>query len=209
VSINQRHKNGLSMKSQAQEPEDGVLSEEERLQVLTKAGKRNRLFILALAGVLGSLMLVSVGLNIYSVFSPGDQPRIQTLEKRVVQLEQQLSEQQIALNNQEELLASQQASKLTGLFERVENPDSIAQVSKVLQAQERDYQQVMQGLKAGMLDLANMLPGSRSWLAYYNEMIDHAQLNSRKRIEEIQAWSDKAQQPAPAAKPPGKAVDSP
>lgn len=195
------------MKSETQEPEGGALSEEERLQLLTTAGKRNRLFILALAGVLGSLMLVSVGLNIHSVFSAGDGPRIQALEKKLLQLEQQLAVQQTALSNQEELLASQQASQLTGMFERVENPDTIAEVSKVLQAQERDYQQVMQGLKAGMRDLANMLPGSRSWLADYNEMIDRAELNSRQRREEIQAWSEKAQQPAPAAKPPGTSVD--
>jgi hypothetical protein len=195
------------MKSETQESEGGALSEEERLQLLTTAGKRNRLFILALAGVLGSLMLVSVGLNIHSVFSVGDGPRIQALEKQLLQLEQQLAVQQTALSNQEELLASQQASQLTGMFERVENPDTIAEVSKVLQAQERDYQQVMQGLKAGMRDLANMLPGSRSWLADYNEMIDRADLNSRQRREEIQAWSEKAQQPAPAAKPPGTSVD--
>ena len=195
------------MKSETQESEGGALSEEERLQLLTTAGKRNRLFILALAGVWGSVMLVSVGMNLYSMFSAGDGPRIQALEKQLQQLEQQLAVQQTALNNQEELLASQQASQLTGLFERAENPDTIAEVSKVLQAQERDYQQVMQGLKAGMRDLANMLPGSRSWLADYNEMIDRAELNSRQRREEIQAWSEKAQQPAPAAKPPGASVD--
>lgn len=193
------------MKSQAQESDDGVLSEEERLQLLTKAGQRNRLFILALAGVLGTLMLVSVGLNIHNLFSAGDAPRIEALEKQVKRLEEQLKVQQSALNNQEELLASQQASQLTGLFERAENPNSIAQVSQVLRAQERDYQQVMNGLKAGMRDLANMLPGSRSWLADYNEMIDRALLNSRKRSEEIEAWRDKAQQAAPAAKPPGSA----
>ncbi len=191
------------MKSQAQESEDGVLSEEERLQLLTRAGQRNRLFLLALGGVLGSLMLLSVGLNLYGLFSVGDEPRIQALEQQVQRLEQQLQVQQSTLSNQEELLASQQASQLTGLFERAENPDSIAQVSKVLQAQERDYQQVMQGLKAGMRDLADMLPGSRSWLADYNEMIDRAQLNSRKRSEEIQAWSDKARQPPGAAVDPG------
>ena len=195
------------MKSQAQESEDGVLSEEQRLQLLTAVGKRNRLFILVLAGVLGTLMLGSVGLNIHSALSAGDEPRIGALEQQVRRLEEQLQVQQSALSNQEELLASQQASQLTGLFERAENPDSIAQVSKVLQAQERDYQQVMQGLKAGMRDLANMLPGSRSWLAHYEEAIDRAQLNSRQRSEDIQAWSDKAQQPAPAAKPPGTSVD--
>lgn len=193
------------MKSEAQESDDSVLSEEERLQLLTKAGQRNRLFILALAGVLGTLMLVSVGLNFHSLFSAGDEPRIEALEKQIKQLDERLKVQQSALNNQEELLASQQASQLTGLFERAENPNSVAQVSQVLRAQERDYQQVMNGLKAGMRDLANMLPGSRSWLADYNEMIDRALLNSRKRSEEVQAWSDKAQLPAPAAELPGSA----
>ncbi|MGE6793835.1 hypothetical protein ACQKFS_17650 [Pseudomonas guineae] len=195
------------MNSSAQESENDVLSEEQRLQLLTTAGKRNRLFIIGVAVLLGTLMLISSGLNIYSLFSANDAPRIEALEKQVIKLEQRLLVQQTALSNQEALLASQQASQLTGLFERAENPDSIAEVSKVLQDQERDYQQVMQGLKVGMRDLANMLPGSRSWLADYQEVIDRAQLNSRKRSEEIQAWSDKAVQPVPAAKPPGTAVD--
>jgi len=195
------------MKSQTQETEEGAISEEERLQLLTTAGKRNRLFILALAGVLGGLMLVSIGLNIYSALSADETPRIQTLEQQVLKLKQQLAVQQTTLNNQEELLASQQAAKLSSLFERVESPDSIAEVSKVLRAQERDYQQVMQGLKAGMRDLANMLPGSRSWLVHYEEAIDRAQLNSRQRSEEIQAWSDKAQQPTLQPKPAGSAVN--
>lgn len=195
------------MKSPTQASEDGVISEEQRLQLLTAAGKRNRLFIIGVAALLGTLMLISAGLNIYSLFSADDASRIEALEQQVLTLEQRLTVQQTALSNLEALLASQQASQLTGLFERAENPDSIVQVSKVLQAQERDYQQVMQGLKVGMRDLANMLPGSRSWLADYQEVIDRAQLNSRKRSEEIQAWSDKALQLVPAAKPPGTTVD--
>ncbi|MDX1297927.1 MAG: hypothetical protein R3260_06755 [Pseudomonas sp.] len=195
------------MKSSAQEPEDGVLSEEQRLQLLASAGKRNRLFIIGLAVLLGSLMLISVGLNRYSLFSTDDEPRLEALEQQVIKLEKRLLVQQTALSNQEALVASQQAAQLNALFERTENPDSIAQVSQVLQAQERDYQQVMQGLKVGMRDLANMLPGSRSWLADYQEMIDRAQLNSRQRSEEIRAWSEKARQPVPAAEPPGAVVD--
>ena len=191
------------MKSHTQDSGDTVLSEDERLQLLTKAGQRNRLFIFGLAGVLGSLMLVSSGLNVYSLVSSTGDSRVVALEKQVKRLEQQLATQQTTLQHQDELLASHQATRLTGLFERVENPDSIAQVSKVLQSQERDYQVVMQGLKAGMRDLANMLPGSRSWLADYDEVIERAQLNSRARAAAIQAWSDKASEvPAEPAKAP-------
>ena len=191
------------MKSQAEEVEGGSLNEEQRLQLLTNAGRRNRLFIFGLAGVLGSLMLVSAGLNVYSLLSSTDDARMVALEKQVKHLEQQVATQQATLQHQDELLASHQATRLTGLFERVENPDSIAQVSKVLQSQERDYQVVMQGLKAGMRDLANMLPGSRSWLADYDEVIERAQLNSRARAEAIQAWSDKANEvPAEPIKVP-------
>ncbi|MGB4072464.1 hypothetical protein [Pseudomonas sp.] len=191
------------MKSQTEEVEGGSLSEEQRLQLLTKAGRRNRLFIFGLAGVLGSLMLVSAGLNVYSLLSSADDSRVVALEKQVKRLEQQVATQQTTLQHQDELLASHQATRLTGLFERTENPDSIAQVSKVLQSQERDYQVVMQGLKAGMRDLANMLPGSRSWLADYDEVIERAQLNSRARAAAIQAWSDKASEvPAEPPKAP-------
>lgn len=183
------------MKSQTEDLADGSLSEEQRLDLLASAGRRNRLVIFILAAVLGSLMLLSAGLNIYGLLRAGDEPRVAALEKQVAGLQRQLAAQQEALSHQEELLASQQANQLTGLFERSENPDNVAEVSKVLQAQEADYQQVMQGLKAGMAELANMLPGSRSWLSFYNEAIDRAQTNSRKRTEEIRAWADKAKQP--------------
>lgn len=183
------------MKSQTEDIEGSSLSEEQRLQLLTSAGRRNRLIIFALAAVLGSLMLLSAGLNLYGLMGSGDAARVEALEQQVARLEQQLATQQTALSNQEELFASQQANQLTGMFERAENPDSIAEVSKVLQAQESDYQQVMQGLKAGMAELANMLPGSRSWLSFYTEAIDRAQQNSRKRTEAIRAWAEKAKQP--------------
>ena len=77
------------MKSQTEEVEGGSLSEEQRLQLLTKAGRRNRLFIFGLAGVLGCLMLVSAGLNIYSLVSSTDDARMVALEKQVKRLEQQ------------------------------------------------------------------------------------------------------------------------
>lgn len=185
------------MNKQSEETSDDALSEEQRLQLLTRAGQRNRLVIFVLAGVLGSLMLLSAGLNLYGVLGAGDDSRVVALERQVARLEKQLAVQQVALSNQEELLASQQSRQLTGLFERAEHPDSIAQVSKVLQAQETDYQAVLQGLKVGMADLANMLPGSRSWLNLYNEPIDRALLNSRQRSEEIQAWAEQAAQAQP------------
>lgn len=184
------------MKSQMEDSEDGLLSEEQRLQLLTNAGRRNRLVMFALAAVLGSLMLLSAGLNLYGLLGSDDAVRVEALEQQVARLEQRLAAQQTALEHQEELLASQQANQLTGMFERVENPDNIAEVSKVLQAQEADYQQVLLGLKAGMAELANMMPGSRSWLSFYTEALERARMNSRKRSESIQAWSENARQPA-------------
>jgi hypothetical protein len=185
------------MKSSEQEESGDALSEEQRLQLLTQAGRRNRMFIMALAGVLGTLMLVSVGFNFYNLFASVDESRIEALEQQVKSLQEQVVGQQQSLSHHEELLASQQANQLTGLFERAENPDSIAEVSQVLQAQEADYQTVLLGLRAGMADLANMLPGSRSWLNLYNESIDRSLLNSRQRREQIQAWGDKAGQGKP------------
>lgn len=185
------------MNKQSEETSDDALTDEQRLQLLTRAGQRNRLVIFVLASVLGSLMLLSAGLNLYGVLGAGDDSRVVALERQVARLEKQLAVQQVALSNQEELLASQQSQKLTGLFERAEHPDSIAEVSKVLQAQEADYQAVLQGLKVGMADLANMLPGSRSWLNLYYEPIDRALLNSRQRSEEIQAWAEQAAQGQP------------
>ncbi len=84
----------------------------------------------------------------------------------------------------------------------VDDKSTAGRVAQVLQAQEKDYQQVMDGLKGGMRDLANMLPGSRSWLSDYSEAIDQAQASSRKRASELQKWALESQNPLPSTPTP-------
>ncbi|MCU1719195.1 hypothetical protein [Pseudomonas sp. 5P_3.1_Bac2] len=180
------------MNSREQQPQDGELSEQQRLDLLTAAGQRNRRFILGLSVALGSLMLVSVGFNFYHLWRADEGAQLHSLQQQVQRLEHQLVEQQLALTHQEQLAASQQARQVEAQLFKLENPDTIAQVSQVLQAQEQDYQQVLDGLRLGMRDLANMLAGSRSWLADYTEVIDRAQASSKKRSAAIKAWGEKA-----------------
>lgn len=180
------------MNSREEQPQDGELSEQQSLDLLTAAGQRNRRFILGLSAGLGSLMLLSVGFNFYHLWRADDGAQLHSLQQQVQRLEQQLLEQQLTLTHQEQLLASQQASTVQAQLTKLEHPDSIAEVSQVLQAQEQDYQQVLDGLRLGMRDLSLMLAGSRSWLADYSEVIDRAQASSKKRSAAIKAWGEKA-----------------
>ena len=94
------------------------------------------------------------------------------------------------------LEASLQEARLQQVFSLAEHPDSIAQVAQVLQAQERDYRQALQALKRGMRDLANMLPGSRSWLSDYEETLQQTLEHSQQRSENLLLWAEQARQAA-------------
>lgn len=100
------------------------------------------------------------------------------------------------LDEQQTLLASLQEARLQQVFSLAEHPDSIAQVAQVLQAQERDYRQALQALKRGMRDLANMLPGSRSWLSDYEETLQQTLEHSQQRSENLLLWAEQARQAA-------------
>ncbi len=67
-------------------------------------------------------------------------------------------------------------------------------MGRTLLGQEQSYQQSLAALKNGMRDLADMVPGSRSWLDDYNEEIDKAVNASMQRVKAIQQWGSKLPQ---------------
>ena len=177
-------------------------AEQQRIDLLEQAARRNRLFLLGLSAALGSLMLGSVLFNLIHLLGDDSQATLQAQARQIASLEKQVQSQAQRLDEQQTLLASLQEARLQQVFSLAEHPDSIAQVAQVLQAQERDYRQALQALKRGMRDLANMLPGSRSWLSDYSEAIDQAQASSRKRASELQKWALESQNPLPSTPTP-------
>src|SRR5690554_7764577 len=69
---------------------------------------------------------------------------------------------------------------------RLELDNSQASVFKALFfEQEENYQLHLHALKQGMRDLANMVPGSRTWLEIYNEKMDAALARSRSEERRV------------------------
>lgn len=180
------------MKEQ-EEASDSSLSEEERIELLEHEEKSDRIWLWVVSLVGGFALLVWLVMSLISSLSDESEvlsvDNVQAMEQRVVTLEKSVERLERLVAMQDEQLASLKANQFTGLHSVVDDKSTAGRVAQVLQAQEKDYQQVMDGLKSGMRDLANMLPGSRSWLSDYSEAIDQAQASSRKRVTELQKWS--------------------
>lgn len=176
-----------------QEPaQETTLSEEQRLEVLEHEEKSDRIWLWVVSLVGGLALLVWLVMGLISGLGEEDEvlsvDNVQAMEKRVASLESSVQRLERLVAMQDEQLATLKANQFTGLHTVTEDKSTVGRVAVVLQAQEQDYQQVLDGLKAGMRDLANMLPGSRSWLSDYSEAIEQAKGSSRKRIGALQQW---------------------
>lgn len=207
------------MKSEAEPSGEAVLSDAERLQQLEKTGKVNRLIIFGLAGVVLVIVLVTVIVQTVNLLSgaPLDQTaeQIDELKKQLHGVQGEVTELKEQLHKQDAQLAQvaqQQTGNLAGILKPAQDPGTVEQLAKTLLGQEQDFQQVLLTLQVGMRDLAYMLPGSRTWLEYYNEALNKSVATSKVRSNDIQQWA-KGQPPVavvpvaapasvtPAAKP--------
>ncbi|MBB2497166.1 hypothetical protein [Aquipseudomonas ullengensis] len=182
-----------------------ILGDQQRIELLEKSAKLNRLLIFGLAGGLVLLLLVVV---LIAVFSGGsDEPEkpeavaseasVVALEKRLVAVEQQVAAFQQQLKNQQSLIALAQSSPpapattTPPAAAAPSRPDraTIQQVASVLIGQEQNYQQSITALKNGMRDLAGMIAGSRSWLEDYEADLNKPLSESQTRVKALQQWS--------------------
>ena len=188
------------------ETSDSSLSEEERIELLEHEEKSDRIWLWVVSVVGGIALLIWLVMTLISSLSDESEvlsvDNVQAMEQRLVKLEKSVERLERLVAMQDEQLASLKANQFTGLHSVIDDKSTVGRVALVLQEQEKDYQQVMDGLKTGMRDLANMLPGSRSWLSDYSEAIDQAQASSRKRVTELQKWSLEVKGELPARPTP-------
>jgi predicted PurR-regulated permease PerM len=184
------------MKSEAEASTDAVLSDAERLQLLEKANKLNRLIIAGLAAVVLVIVLVTVIVQTVHLMSsdPADQTaeQIDELQKQLLGVEGEVAElkqQLVAQDAKVAHVSQQQTGNLAGILKPAQDPGTVEQLAKTLLGQEKDFQQVVLTLQVGMRDLAYMLPGSRTWLEYYTEALSKSVATSKVRSTEIQQWA--------------------
>jgi hypothetical protein len=161
------------------------LSEGQRLALLEKSVSLNRIVSLLVAVALiiaisvGLTILIFSGLNKGPVSDHGQQ--ITRLELEISTLKNQMQTNQLKMEQMETTFALQSA---------VLKNSSTATLQKVLVQQEMSYQKFLNALKGGMYDLANMVPGSRTWLEHYNEELNLAiqlSINRQRELQQLQS----------------------
>ena len=202
-----------------------VLTEAERLQLLEGNNKLNRILLIVMLVIVGFALPIT--LTIALLGGSGDEEagaasakQTETLQEQVKMLKGQLSDLQTVLSTQSDqmkvlqttVVAQASVPQYAAPAESSEmpadspaaasrpDPKMIAQITKVLLGQEVDMQQILLNQQNSMRDLANMVPGSRSWLEDYKESTNKLIANSKARSVELQRWAKHAMQPpAPAA----------
>ncbi len=180
-----------------------VLSDAERLQLLEGQAKLGRILLFVILGLLGFALPIVLTIALVGGDSaePVDYSKpIAALEAENKTLHEQLTTLEEKLKKQSEQLLAVQTSQVTQSVssesgEKVvtrTDPVMIYQVAKALLGQEQDLQQTLLTQQTSMRDLANMVPGSRSWLQDYNEALNKLLAASKARVLELQRWAKSA-----------------
>jgi len=179
-------------------------SDDERLAKLEKANRLNRILIFALALllfiILSSLATSAVVKMLADEPPPFDPAAFAALQHRAEQLETELNALKEDQKRQDALLklAATPPPPAPAAAAPAAPPSqdiaALKLMGRTLLGQEQSYQQSLAALKNGMRDLADMVPGSRSWLDDYNEEIDKAVNASMQRVKAIQQWGSKLPQ---------------
>ncbi|WP_137971696.1 hypothetical protein [Pseudomonas sp. F(2018)] len=191
---------------------DELLTDQQRIEKLEKAGKLNRLLIFGLAGAL--LLTLLTWLLVALLSSSAEeaaedqaqlaslasvealQKELGALQLQIAPLQQQIKDQQklILLQAQQQIAAPTEAEAPAAASEtREQDRENVRMVARTLIGQENNYQQTLTALKEGMRELAGMTPGSRSWLEFYEESLAKPMADSQARVKALQKWSADAE----------------
>jgi len=129
------------------------------------------LSIVALVIVIG--LSVSITIGIIKVL------RVDEPYAKVRELEQQQEQLQQMMANLEDM------QERIALLEQNYQLSSATDIKATMVKQEQSYRQFLYGMKVGMVDLAKMVTGSRTWLEVYSEKIDEVIEGSEEREAEL------------------------
>jgi hypothetical protein len=188
---------------------DEVLTDQQRIEKLEKAARLNRLLIFALGGAL-LLTLIAWLLAALLGSSKAEEKAeeqaqlasmasVEVLQKEVAALQLQAGTLQQLLKDQQKLMLAQAQQQMAPSSSteappaaeeaREQDRENVRMLARTLIGQENNYQHTLNALKEGMRELAGMTPGSRSWLAFYEESLAKPMADSQARVKALQKWS--------------------
>ena len=149
------------------------LTEEQRITRLERKVGQNRLLLSIVALVIVIGLSVSITIGIIKVL------RVDEPYAKVRELEQQQEQLQQMMANLEDM------QERIVLLEQNYQLSSATDIKATMVKQEQSYRQFLYGMKVGMVDLAKMVTGSRTWLEVYSEKIDEVIEGSEEREAEL------------------------
>lgn len=177
------------MRSDKQEPASDPLSDEQRLALLEKQRRFDRLLLWAMTALLAMILASWLTWGLMGMFGEQQEAignsQIEALQDRLTALQAQLASQELQLARLDAMAQDEPAPAAAGDDKR----ESLQRLARILTAQEQSFQRSLAALRTGMRDLAGMIAGSRSWLADYNEALDKTLAESQARERELQQWA--------------------
>lgn len=194
------------MSNDPQESSGEPISAEQRLELLEKGRRLDRILLFILAAVLAMTLASWLTIALLSPSSEQDASlgasQLQGLQEQTAILQTQLAALEEHVARQDKQLSTLQSDKPAVTLTSGDNRAVQQQVANTLIGQEQSFQRSLAALKNGMRDLAGMIVGSRSWLSDYNEALDKTLAESQARTQQLQQWaSDSSGSPAATAAP--------
>lgn len=128
------------------------------------------------------LVALSVALSVVIMESTADKTEYATPDQ-LAALTDQLNQLNARLTEREKHL-DLMIKAIPAMNSKIENSSGVT-MQKLMLDQEKSIQEFIKGLKSGMYDLANMIPGSRTWLEQYNDEMNKALQKSVDRTREL------------------------
>lgn len=177
------------MSSDSQEATSTPLSDEQRLALLEKDRRFDRIILLVMAALLAILLASWLTWGFMSFFGEEEDAigssQLEALQKQLATLETQVANQELQLTRLDSMARSQPGPSAPN----GDNRELLQQLAGILITQEQGFQHSLAALKSGMRDLAGMIAGSRSWLDDYNEALDKSLAESQARVKQQQQWA--------------------
>lgn len=158
-------------------------NEMQRLGLVEKNVKLDRMLLLFLAGLIILTIVVTVAISLVSSIYASEAERayaaeITELREKVTELRNDLQRTQLQLQ-----VSGNEVSELKALLDNSHDPA----LQKLMLEQEEGFQEFIRSMKDGIYDLARIVPGSRTWLQVYSDKMDNTLQSSRNRQKTLQS----------------------
>lgn len=175
------------MAKSEQPTEETRLTEEQRLELLERSVNLNKIVLFVVGLII--IVALSVSVTITVVRGLSEDSHVMTAE-HFRDMQQHLAKLETTVSQQNKELQQLQGQVQALNQSPVGNGAEL--MRQTLIGQEKSFALFVRNVKNSMHDLANMVPGSRTWLDLYSEALDKVLAQGEKRIKTLQNWPNSA-----------------